>query len=75
MSLIMPFAHLFVPLRLKSRSSCSKRKRNEFESCISANLEPLDKGRLSLGDEGDAFRAKRGKKAGFRDEEFELARL
>ena len=25
------------------------------------DLEPLDKGRLSLGDEGDAFRAKRGK--------------
>ena len=28
-------------------------------------LEPLDKGRLSLGDVGDAFRAKRGKNAGF----------
>ena len=29
------------------------------------DLEPLDKGRLSLGDEGDALRAKRGKNAGF----------
>ena len=29
------------------------------------DLEPLDKGRLSLGDVGDAFRAKRGKNAGF----------
>ena len=30
----------------------------------SRDLEPLDKGRLSLGDVGDAFRAKRGKNAG-----------
>ena len=32
---------------------------------LKKHLEPLDKGRLSLGDVGDAFRAKRGKNAGF----------
>ena len=61
----------------------SKRNEKEFSFPNVRNLlksseihfEPLDKGRLSLGDEGDAFRAKRGKNAGFRDEEFELARL
>ena len=35
------------------------------EQVASRDLEPLDKGRLSLGDVGDAFRAKRGKNAGF----------
>ena len=50
-------------------------RRSKYEKLSAKHFEPLDKGRLSLGDEGDAFRAKRGKNAGFRDEEFELARL
>ena len=39
---------VFCSFDMTSRS-CSKRKRNNFESSISAYLESLDKGRLSLG--------------------------
>ena len=39
-----------------------KRGEKGIKGSERGDLEPLDKGRLSLGDVGDTFRAQRGKK-------------